>query len=223
MRNKLWWFFISVAVVTGLSGCATTPDMHYSGVMPTANVKHKNVALITKITSGEFVENDCFFAFTHKCRESGFPEKVLVKNYDRLLSSAITQAGATPTDPTTVPKTGWVIVTDLSPLAPHKHEEILHYDLGKTEAMGLIPFFPPLRYYHMYINLVDAVTVYHDGKPEWHARIPMHISKNIDGQSGNTAAYKEYRIAQTYAVSRVITGFGHAVVQVDANTKSTAE
>jgi hypothetical protein len=198
------------------------PDMHYSGTMPQGNVAHKNVALVTKVTSGMFVKNDCILEVTHICREHTFSAKTLSTNYDRLLSSALKQAGTMPEVKASMPSSGWVIETNMGTIPPHKHEAIVHYDLGKSLGMALIPIvglFTP-RYYHMDLNVVDTITIYHDGKAVWHDRLPVHLSKNFTGSKGgggvNTlAAYKVYRVAQTSAVSQTMEGFGQSVSSVN--------
>ncbi len=93
MKSKNSRLLIGALIAATLTGCATTPDMHYSGPMPQENVAHKNVALVTKVTSGMFVKNDCILEVTHICREHTFSAKTLSTNYDRLLSSALKQGG----------------------------------------------------------------------------------------------------------------------------------
>ena len=210
---------LGAMITVGLAGCATTPNMHYSGVTPQASVQHKNVALVTNVTNGSFKTTGCVMELTHKCRELTFSKKELTSNYDKLESSALQQSGAMATLAKRVPSSGWAVETDISTLAPSKYEAIVHYDLGKTLGMGLIPvvgLFTP-HYYTMDVNLVDDVTIFHDGKDVWHDRIPVHMKKNISGSRfkiGGThseAAYKVYRVAQTSAVSQTMVGFGQAM------------
>ena len=194
----------------GLAGCATTPNMHYSGVTPQASVQHKNVALVTNVTNGLFKPNQVLLTFS---------KKELTSNYEKLESSALQQAGAMPLLAKNVPSSGWAVETDISTLAPSKHEAIVHYDLGKSLGMGLIPvvgLFTP-HYYTMDVNLVDDVTIFHDGKAVWHDRTPVHMKKNISGSrfkidgTHSEAAYKVYREAQTSAVSQTMVGLGQAM------------
>ena len=210
---------LGALITAGLAGCATTPNMHYSGVTPQASVQHKNVALVTNVTNGTFKTTGCVMELTHKCRELTFSKKALTSNYDKLESSALQQSGAMATLVKTVPSSGWAVETDISTLAPNKYEAIVHYDLGKTLGMGLIPvagLFTP-HYYTMDVNLVDNITIFHDGKAVWHDRTPVHMKKNISGSrfkvDGNhsEAAYKVYRVAQTSAVSQTMVGLGQAM------------
>ncbi len=63
----------------------------------------------------------------------------------------------------------------------------------------------------MDLNVVDTITIYHDGKAVWHDHVPVHLSKNISASSdgvNSSAAYKVYRVAQTRAVSQTMQGFG---------------
>ena len=212
---------LGALVTAGLAGCATTPNMHYSGVTPQASVQHKNVALVTKVTSGTFETTRCVLELTHKCRELTFSKKELTSNYDNLESSALQQSGALATVVEGIPSSGWAIKTDISTLAPSKHEVIVHYDLGKTLGMGLIPvvgLFTP-HYYTMDVNLVDDVTIFHNGKAVWHNRTPVHMKKNISGSRfkiGGThseAGYKVYRVAQTSAVSQTMVGLGQVMAE----------
>ncbi|MBU2772447.1 hypothetical protein HMI48_00530 [Acidithiobacillus ferrooxidans] len=210
---------LGALITAGLAGCATTPNMHYSGVAPQASVQHKNVALVTKVTDGYFNPNVCVFGIAKKCSELTFSKNSLVSNYDKLLSSALKQSGALATVAPSVPATGWCIKSSIGTLAPAKSETVVHYDLGKTLGMGLIPvygLFTP-HYYTMDVNLVDDVTIFHDGKAVWHDRTPVHMKKNISGSRfkiGGThseAAYKVYREAQTSAVSQTMVGLGQVM------------
>ena len=212
---------LGALVTAGLAGCATTPNMHYSGVTPQASVQHKNVALVTKVTSGTFETTRCVLELTHKCRELTFSKKELTSNYNKLERSALQQSGALATVAESVPSSGWAVETDIGTLAPSKYEVIVHYDLGKSLGMGLIPvvgLFTP-HYYTMDVDLVDDVTIFHDGKAVWHDRMPIHMKKNISGSrfrigaTHSEAAYKVYRVAQTSAVSQTMVGFGQAVSQ----------
>ena len=215
---------LGALITVGLAGCATTPNMHYSGVTPQASVQHKNVALVTNVTNGTFKTTGCVMELTHKCRELTFSKKALTSNYDKLESSALQQSGAMATLVKTVPSSGWAVETDISTLAPNKYEAIVHYDLGKTLGMGLIPvvgLFTP-HYYTMDVNLVDDITIYHNGESVWNQSIPVDIKKHISGSRfkiGGThsdAAYKVYREAQTKAVTAMMLGLSQAAEKQDS-------
>lgn len=206
---------LGALITAGLAGCATTPNMHYSGVTPQASVQHKNVALVTNVTNGSFKPNQVLTTFS---------KKELTSNYDKLESSALRQAGALPISAKNVPSSGWAVETDISTLAPSKYEAIVHYDLGKTLGMGLIPvagLFTP-HYYTMDVNLVDDITIYHNGQSVWNQSIPVDIKKHISGSRfkiGGThsdAAYKVYREAQTKAVTAMMLGMSQAAEKQDS-------
>jgi len=220
-----YWVFGSG---TGLAGCAG-PSMHYVGPTSAVGLQHKNVALVTEVVSGYIVKNDCLFESSHACREKTFSVKALTTNFNKILESGLSKSGAMARPEPALSDTGWVIETQMAPIPPHKHEVIVHYNLGKSIGMSLIPIvgdFTP-RYYWMNINIVDKVTIFHNGKAVWHDDIPVHLHKRFSvsvfsasGGVNSSSAYRGYRVAQNAAVSQILTGFGQAVSQAKESTAS---
>lgn len=195
--------------------------MHYTGVAPQAQVKHKNVALVTQVKDGDFNKADCFFAVSHKCKEDVFSKKELVQNYDRLMTSALKQSLALSVSSKEVPATGWAIDTQVETAPGSHHEVVVHYDLGHTIGMSLIPvvgLFTP-HYYTMDVALVDKITIYHNRAAVWHEDIPVQVKKHISGSrfkiggAHSDAAYRVYRVTQTPAVSKTMVALDHAMIE----------
>lgn len=211
----------SLALATALAGCAASPNMHYSGPMPQAsNVAGKAVALYT-YTEGGDVQPGCILALSHKCREVTFSHKEINRNFGKLLASAIKKSGGKPVIVNSLPSTGWVIRTQVSPIPGDKYEVIVHYDLGKTIGMSMIPIagmFTP-RYYEMVITLDDHVQILHDGKVVWEKSVPVKVSKPFsaskltvgDDMLHNAGAYRVYRDSQDQAISQILPGLNQAM------------
>lgn len=189
-----------------LAGCATTPSLHYKGPAPEHSpVADQNVSLQTKVTAGTIIHNDCFFALTKMCRRSTMKPKHMIADYDKILSSALEQEGAK-----RVADSGsaaWTIETHITNGPASKYPVLVHYEIGKTMEMGLIPIvgmFTP-RYYGVHVNIEDHVTIFHEGKAVWHADIPESYTHHFGSNPGNHAI-KAYRTAQDAAVSEILTG-----------------
>lgn len=203
-------FLVFLGSAALLAGCATTPSLHYKGPAPTHSpVADQDVSLQTKITSGTIIHNNCFFALTKLCRRSTMTPKHMISDYDKILASALTEEGASH-----VAESGnapWVIETHITNGTASKYPVLVHYELGKTMAMGLIPIvgmFTP-RYYGVHVNIEDHVTIYHEGKPVWHSVIPESYTHHFGSNPGNHAI-KAYRTAQDAAVSEILTGLSDA-------------
>lgn len=210
---------LALLVAGGLAGCATTPNMHYVGVAPQANIVHKNVTLVTTVTDGNFNRTGCILAVSHKCKEFTFSKKELTENYDKLLSSALDQSGALPTAVPSLPATGWAIQTSISTASGNKYEVLVDYDLGKSIGMAMIPvygLFSP-HYYTMHVTLLDHIRIYHDGKLVWTKVVSVNAKKHISGSHfsiGGTHsedAYRVYRENQSKAVTSTMLALNQAM------------
>lgn len=210
-------------VVALLSGCASSPNMHYSGPMPQAsNVAGKTVAIYT-YTQGGDVQTGCILALTHKCREATFSHKEINANFGKLLSSAIDKSGGKPVIVKSLSGTGWAIRTQVSPIPGNKYEAIVHYDLGKTMAIGLIPIagmFTP-RYYEIAITMDDHVQILHNGTVAWEQSIPIKVKKAFSASDlviGNDAlhngsVYRIYRDSQDRAIAQILPALNKVMAQ----------
>lgn len=211
------------AAVAFLSGCATSPDMHYSGPIPQAsNVAGKTVAIYTHTQGGE-VQTGCIMAVTHKCREGTFSHKEIDRNFGKLLSNAIEKSGGKPVIAKSLPATGWVIRTQVSPIPGDKYEVIVHYNLGKTMAMSLIPIagmFTP-RYYEMVITMDDYVQILHNGTVAWKKSIPIKVHKAFSASDlvigndalHNSSAYRIYQDSQDRAIAQILPALNKVMTQ----------
>jgi hypothetical protein len=106
---------------------------------------------------------------------------------------------------------------------------MIHYDLGKTLSLGIIPIvgmFTP-RYYSMDITLADNITIYHEGKAVWEKTIPVHQVKKISASHFSSdglhsdAAEKAYSDAQTPAVADTIQELGILLRGTSINPKKS--
>lgn len=86
------------AAVALLSGCATTvpmPKVAYTGpAVQNSPLADKTVALVTTTTGDKFNDPKCLTYLTRACRNTTLDSKQSIKNYNKLLSDALTAEGA---------------------------------------------------------------------------------------------------------------------------------
>lgn len=174
-----------IAAVAFLSGCATTvpmPKVSYNGpAVQNSPLADKTVALVTTTTGDKFNDPKCLTYLTRACRNTTLDAKQSIKNYNKLLSEALTEEGA---KVVASPPADIIIHTHMVPSNGHRYMFLLDYDLGHSVAMGIIPvygLFSP-KYYHVIGHMDDVVTV--TSSPEKNVlseSYPITVRKQITG------------------------------------------
>lgn len=190
-----------------LAGCSTTMTMDYKGPVQTGALAGKVFALDTTAADGtQFPPMPgCSFISNETCRHWVMQKTPTLLSYNQVLASALTQAGAKPTEDAA--KADFIVQTEIGPEPGHQHIINDTYLLGKSLALGGLT---GERYIDQTIHAVYHVTIKRQGAIVARLDVPVSGQDQVEwGTFGNAndldiASRKAYRGHLRPAVAKIL-------------------